>query len=277
MHITGTNVHISASSSAWFHANGQEYYDGKGYYGGKLKPMFAMIEVKNSTLTGLKVLNTPAHAFMIGESYYSDFINFEVDDSFGDVNVIAKNTDGIHILQSSNIRIVGAKIHNQDDCVCITSGCDVKITSITCIGGGFSVGSIGKNRLNTVERVIFGQSTLTHGLYGLLIKAWAGTKGTVDQITFENIVLKDVRQQGIAITQGYTNAGLYSKPIKGVSITNVFMKNIRGNVLEKGQNIMINCAPGGCGNFYWDNVNIVGGERILMRNASAPTELHNGH
>lgn len=277
MHITGTQLNITASPSAWFIAFGEKYYDGGGYYTGLVKPMFAMIEVINSTLTGLKVLGTPAHAFMLAECHNSRFINFEVDDSAGDKNHLAKNTDGIHILQSSNITITGAIIHVQDDCACITSGYDVNITNITCTGGGFSAGSIGKNRINTVERVTFSASTITRSLYGLLIKIWPNTKGTVDRVTFENIALKDVRQQGIAITKGYTSKGLYSEPTTGVTITNLVIRNISGNVEDKGQSVMINCPRGECEKFTWKNVKILGGKATLMKSSLALTEAHYTH
>ncbi|KAL0582367.1 hypothetical protein ABG067_007790, partial [Albugo candida] len=220
-----------------------------------------MIEVKNSTITDLKVLNTPAHAFMLAECYDSYFDNFQVDDAYGDdTKHRGKNTDGIHILQSQRITITNAKIHNQDDCACITSGVDVKISGFSCNGGGFSVGSMGGNTDNTVKRVSFSKSTLANGWYGCLIKAWPGRIAVVDHVTFEGIILRDVRQQGIAVTQGYTNAGLYSKAGKGVSITNVLFNNIGGNVLDEGQKMLLNCAEHECGKntVVFKNIDISG-------------------
>nr|CCA19073.1 endopolygalacturonase putative [Albugo laibachii Nc14] len=270
MHITGSNLKISASPFAWFDGKGASYWDGGGYGQGCQKPIFSMFEVKNSTLRGLKILNSPAHAFMIGESYDSSFIDFEVDDSLGDVNDLAENTDGIHLLQSSNIVVIGAKIHNQDDCVCITSGCNVTISNITCIGGGLSVGSIGKNRINEVEKVSFSHSTITSSLYGILIKAWAGMNGTVGHISFEDIVLIDVRKYGIAVTQGWTSQGIESTAKSGVRITDLIMSDVTGNVLEKGQDVAINCAKGGCDNFAWNKVNVLGGKGTHIKHSFVP-------
>nr|CCA19070.1 unnamed protein product [Albugo laibachii Nc14] len=264
MHIVGSNLKITASPSAWFDALGSQYWDDLGYYGGHEKPMFAMIEVKYSTLIGLKVRNTPAHAFMIACSEHSTFQNFKVDDSAGDLTPgrKAKNTDGIHILQSTAITVVGAEIINQDDCVCITSGFDVNITAITCLGGGLSVGSVGKNtNANEVTKVIFSQSTITNSLYGVLVKTWVGGHGLVDQVTFEDISLKDIRMYGVAISQGYTNEGITAAPTDGVPITNLILRNVIGNVSPGAQRVLVRCGSSkSCLRFFWTVVKFSGGE-----------------
>lgn len=268
MHIKGSQVTISASGNAWFDANGPQYWDGEGCKGKNIKPMFAMIEVEHSILDGLKVRNTPIHAFLIACSNYSTFKNFKVDDSEG--NLKAANTDGIHILQSTHLNIQGAEIHNQDDAVVIASGDDVNFTSINCFGGGASIGSTGRNKnSNEVRNVRFSHVTITDSLYGVLVKTSIGGKGNVDGITFENIRLKDIKMFGIAVTQGFTGADITGIPTSEVTITNLVLNDVTGNVLPKAQNILINCgSPTSCTRFQWSGVSVTGGvDKIKNRNA----------
>lgn len=52
--------------------------------------------------------------------------------------------DAFDVGESTGIRIQGANIKNQDDCLAINSGTDIEFTGATCSGGhGISIGSVG--------------------------------------------------------------------------------------------------------------------------------------
>jgi galacturan 1,4-alpha-galacturonidase len=75
-----------------------------------------------SSITGLNVLNTPVQAFSIDGSTGLTLADITIDNSAGDTNSLAANTDAFDVGSSTSITISGAKVQNQDDCLAINSG-----------------------------------------------------------------------------------------------------------------------------------------------------------
>lgn len=85
---------------------------------------------------------------------------------------------------SDGVTITGATCKNQDDCVAINSGTNIKFTGGTCSGGhGLSIGSVGGRDDNTVKTVEFSSSTVSNSMNGVRIKAKSGETGTISGIT----------------------------------------------------------------------------------------------
>jgi polygalacturonase len=95
-----------------------------GGNGGKTKPKFfyAHSLTGTSSITGLNILNTPVQAFSIDGSTGLTLADITIDNSAGDTNSLAANTDAFDVGSSTSITISGANVQNQDDCLAINSG-----------------------------------------------------------------------------------------------------------------------------------------------------------
>jgi polygalacturonase len=90
-----------------------------------------------------------------------------IDNSAGD-DEGGHNTDGFDIGSSNNVKITGAKVYNQDDCVAINSGTEITFSGGLCSGGhGLSIGSVGGRDDNTVDTVTFEDSEVTKSDNGM--------------------------------------------------------------------------------------------------------------
>ena len=191
----------------------------------------------------------------------SSSIDVTIDSQAGDSKG-GHNTDGFNIGNAENIFISGAIVKNQDDCVAINSGKNITFTGGDCSGGhGLSIGSVGLRSNNEVKDVKITNSKISNSDNGVRIKTIANAKGSVSNILYENITLKDIVKQGIVIQQDYENSKPTGKPSGGVPITNVTLKKVTGNVLEKGANVYILCAKGACSGWKWEGVSVTGGKK----------------
>lgn len=97
--------------------------------------------------------------------------NINIDASDGDADDLGANTDCFDIGASDGVTITGAVCKNQDDCVAVNSGTNIKFVDGTCSGGhGLSIGSVGGRDDNTVENVYFESSTISNSQNGVRIK-----------------------------------------------------------------------------------------------------------
>jgi polygalacturonase len=77
--------------------------------------------------------------------------NITLDNRMGDApnsrsegRAAGHNTDGFGFASSDNVILRDSNIWNQDDCVAITSGTNIKVSGLYCHGGhGLSIGSVG--------------------------------------------------------------------------------------------------------------------------------------
>ncbi|CAN8260073.1 unnamed protein product [Cochlearia groenlandica] len=141
------------------------------------------------------------------------------------------NTDGIHVTGTRNIIIKDSIIRTGDDCISIVSGSEnVRATGITCgPGHGISIGSLGKNNSEGyVSNVLVNKSTLIGTTNGVRIKTWQGGHGVVENVIFQDIIMKNVTNP-IIINQNYCDR-VESCPEQesAVQVNNVLYKNIQG-------------------------------------------------
>nr|CAD1831244.1 unnamed protein product [Ananas comosus var. bracteatus] len=136
------------------------------------------------------------------------------------------NTDGIHIGDSTDIRITNSVIGTGDDCVSVGPGSvNVTISDVFCgPGHGISVGSLGKY---PGEKDVVGLTvrncTLTGTTNGLRIKTWqsAPSPSSASDFHFEDIVMNNVYNP-IIIDQKYCPFPTCSQTVTSYSTPLVF-------------------------------------------------------
>lgn len=225
-----------------------------------------------SFLKDIVLKNYPAHGITISNSRGLTIQNMTLDMRDGDApNAIsaplpaAHNTDGFGISSSKNIVLKDSYVHNQDDCVAITSGTDIEVSGMTCIGGhGLSIGSVGGKADNTVRNIVFRDSKVINQTNGLRIKSNAETSGLISNITFSGIEIVDATEYGIVIQQDYLNGGPTCKATNGVKIQGVTVKNVHGTLKSGKKNAMgvyVLCGKNTCSDFTFEDVKITGQPR----------------
>ncbi|AQK88130.1 putative polygalacturonase [Zea mays] len=174
------------------------------------------------------------------------------------------NTDGIHLNDTSHVRITDNLISTGDDCVSMVGNCsDVRVKDISCgPGHGISIGSLGKNRTtDMVEDVKVDTCLLTNTTNGVRIKSWQGGTGFARDLRFENIVMRNVSNP-IIIDQYYcdqptpcANQARHSST-QAVEVRRVEFAGIRGTSATP-QAISIACSDAvPCRDLELANVNL---------------------
>lgn len=164
-----------------------------------------------STFSNFNIINYPTHCFQITNCADLTLSNIKLDNSAGDApnsksdgDPAAHNTDGFDISSSKNVVLESSTVHNQDDCVAITSGDTITVSGMYCSGShGLSIGSVGGKSNNNVSNVVFEDSTIVNSQNGARIKTNSGTTGSVTNVTYENIQLSGITTYGIDIQQDY--------------------------------------------------------------------------
>ncbi|KAJ4715814.1 Pectin lyase-like superfamily protein [Melia azedarach] len=171
------------------------------------------------------------------------------------------NTDGIHIERSSSVYVSKSHIGTGDDCISVGQGnSQITITSISCgPGHGVSVGSLGRYRNEgDVRGLVVRDSTMTGTKNGVRIKTWANSPGSsaATNMTFENIIMKNVTNP-IIIDQAYCPfTSCPTKPPSRVKLRDIHFKNIRGTS-SSAVAVALECSRGiPCENIYLENVHL---------------------
>ncbi|CAL5195378.1 unnamed protein product [Lathyrus oleraceus] len=164
------------------------------------------------------------------------------------------NTDGFGISYSTNILIQDSDIKSGDDCIAVNDGSTfINATRVTCgPGHGISVGSLGRNRTTEkVSDVHVRNCTFTGTANGARIKTVEGGSGYAKQISFEQIILVNVKNP-IIIDQKYDPA---------IRDTSVLVSSVtyRGFTGTSATDVAIDldCSSSGCYGIVLDENNIV--------------------
>lgn len=258
--VSGTNIQVTGASGHVIDGNGAKWWDGEGSNGGKTKPKFFYAHsMKQSTIQGLNVKNTPVQFMSINSATDLNVIDVTMDNSAGTSQ--GHNTDAFDVGSSTNIYISGANIKNQDDCLAINSGTNITFTGGSCSGGhGLSIGSVGGRSDNTVKTVSITNSKISNSDNGVRIKTVSGATGSVSDITYSGITLSNIAKYGIVIEQDYENGSPTGTPTTGVPITGLTVKNVKGSVASSGTDVYILCGKGSCSKWSWSGVSITGGK-----------------
>ncbi|XP_022154408.1 probable polygalacturonase At1g80170 isoform X2 [Momordica charantia] len=157
-----------------------------------------------------------------------------------DLKVIAPafspNTDGIHISASRGVTVTNSIISTGDDCISIVSNSSrVLIRNIACgPGHGISIGSLGKqNTWAQVRNVMVDGAVLSNTKNGVRIKTWQGGSGFATDITFKNILMKNVSNP-IIIDQYYCDSDLpCANQTSAVKVGDISFIHIKGTAATK--------------------------------------------
>ncbi|GJC89558.1 polygalacturonase [Colletotrichum liriopes] len=281
--ISGTSVTITGAPGHVIDGNGQAYWDGEGsnnadnpncaYDASKsdtvVRPDHFIVVKKTSKskITNLNIQNWPVHCFSITGNTDLTITGLTLDNSAGDKpnsksngKPAAHNSDGFDISSSDGVTLDTINVHNQDDCVAVTSGSRITVSNLYCYGGhGLSIGSVGGKSNNTVDGVTFINSQIVNSENGCRIKSNSGTTGTINNVTYQNISLSGITTYGIDVQQDYLNGGPTGKPTNGVKISNIKFIGVTGTATSSAYNYFILCGDGSCSGFTFSGTHITGG------------------
>ncbi|XP_057668233.1 polygalacturonase-like [Diorhabda carinulata] len=258
LHITGDQVLVQGAPGSILNAQGEKYWDGQGGDGGVTKPRFLhVVATGGSIFKNLYLLNCPRFCVGVGGSDFT-ITGWTIDVVAGNTRG-GLNTDGFGI-GGHNILIENSVVMNQDDCVVVHSGSGLFFKNLQCYGShglSFSVGSsTNDNTKNSViSNITFSDCLVANGLYGIHIKTKKGV-GTIEDVTYQNIALIGIQEDGIYINQDYGDIGNVSRQFE---ITELNMINIYGSL--QGQftrPVHIVCNENKCSNWNWTNINLIG-------------------
>lgn len=262
VNISGTDVEISGATGHVLDVRGNLWWDGKGGNGGKIKPIFFVAHgLKNSVIHDITVKNPSNHAIWIEDSDGVIAQDIYVDSKDGDT-LGGHNTDGINVWRSNNVTIERFTVYNQDDCVAIKSGTNILVNDAYCSGGhGISIGSVGGRDYNTVENVLVSNSQILNSDNGVRIKTVYGATGSVTNVTYEDITLKEINKFGIVIEGDYNidTGSPTGVATDGVPIKTFTLKNIVGTVKKSGVNIYV--LVKNASDWHWSSISVTGGEQ----------------
>ncbi|KAI3840286.1 hypothetical protein MKW92_008762 [Papaver armeniacum] len=138
------------------------------------------------------------------------------------------NTDGIHIQNSFNVKVLNAGIKTGDDCISIGPGTqNLWIQRVACgPGHGISIGSLAHDlEEEGVQNVTVKTVVFTGTQNGLRIKSWGRpSKGFVKGVVFKHITMNNVYNP-IFIDQNYCPL---KKDHSGIQISQVTFVDIQG-------------------------------------------------
>ncbi|KAK5124814.1 hypothetical protein LTR85_001527 [Meristemomyces frigidus] len=261
--VSGTDITVTGATSAYLNGDGSRWWDGEGSNGGKTKPKFFYAHdlLGTSSITNIYIQNSPVQVFSIDGSEGLTITDATIDNTDGDTDSLAANTDCFDIGDSSDITISGANCYNQDDCVAINSGTGITFTGGTCSGGhGLSIGSVGGRSDNTVETILFENSEVKNSANGVRIKTVYDATGSVSGVTYKSITLSGITSYGIVIEQDYKNGSPTGTPTTGVPITDLTLDGIEGTVESTATDIYILCGDGSCSDWTWESIDVTGGK-----------------
>ncbi|KAH7334254.1 glycoside hydrolase family 28 protein [Rhizoctonia solani] len=257
---------------------GAKYWDGQGIASDakQVKP-HPMIKLSCSgTVENIKVLNSPAQVFSMGNDATLIVSNINIDNSAGNApnslsgsKPAAHNTDGFDV-STNDVTIQGSTIVNQDDCIAINKGSNIHFLNNHCTGGhGISIGSVASG--STVSNVQITGNTITNNVQALRIKTDAdATSGSVSGVTYSGNNATGCTSYGVIIDQSYP-ATLSTKTGAGVKISGITFTGTNTIAVApsaKGE-VEVNCAKGGCtGTWDWAGLKVSGGPSGSILNAS---------
>ncbi|KAJ4953390.1 hypothetical protein NE237_030222 [Protea cynaroides] len=187
----------------------------------------AFYNSKDISVKNLRSINAKLVHILVHSSQDAEIQGVRID-APGD----SPNTDGVHVQNSINVRVLNMIIKTGDDCISIGPGTrNLWIQGVTCgPGHGISIGSLGKELKEEGVQNVMVKNVAFYGTQnGLRIKTWARpSNGFVKGMVFTQVLMKNV-QNPIIIDQNYCphNKGCPNQN-SGIQISGVTYKNIIG-------------------------------------------------
>lgn len=267
--VSGTDITVKGASGHVLDGQGALWWDGKGDDGIAKPKFFQAHDLTTSTIEDINILNPPHQVFSIDSAQTLALSGITINGTDGDIDDLGANTDCFDIGSSDSVTITDAKCYNQDDCVAINSGTNIKFTGGYCSGGhGLSIGSVGGRSDNIVKTVSFESSTVINSQNGIRIKTISGDTGSVSGVTYSDITLSGITDYGIDITQAYDG----DSATTGVPITDFTLSSITGTVSSDADAaIYIDCGSGSCSDWTWTDVSLTGADNDCTNEPSGIT------
>jgi len=234
-----------------------------------------MIKVENSgTFSNVRVVNTPSRAISVDGTAGLTISGITIDNSAGDAansksggQPAGHNTDGFDV-SASNVVIENSSVHNQDDCLAINKGSNIKFMNNSCYGGhGVSIGSIKSDV--TVSGVTISGNTITNNAQALRIKTTSSsTDSTVSNVVYTNNHATGCTAYGVLIDQSYPST--LGTPGTGVVISGVNFSGGNTISVDSGaKRLEINCgSSSSCpGTMNLSGLTVTGGSAGAIKNA----------
>ena len=168
----------------------------------KVPGLIELSRVRNFTLYRITLRDSPAHHVVVHDS--DGFTAWGVKIMTPET---ARNTDGINPVSSTNVTITQSYIHAGDDNVAISSRPGAPASHISILDNHFYTGhgmSIGSGTGGGVSHVLVRNLTIEGATNGIRIKSDPSRGGPVEDITYENVCIRDVTNP-IVLTPHYTD------------------------------------------------------------------------
>ncbi|KAK6540210.1 hypothetical protein TWF694_009027 [Orbilia ellipsospora] len=255
MAISGDHLTVKGASGAIIDGSGASYWDGQGNGGAPKPGNMVKIAVTNSAFSDLYFLNPPTHAVDVDGCTNTVFNNIYVDVKAG--TTLAKNTDGFDVANCVNVSFNNLTVYNQDDCVVVSDSNGVTVSNSYCYGShGMSIDGGGDSGTHITQNVIFQNSQIINNVTPIRIKTDSGGEGTVENITWQNIVVGGTGvEYVIDIQQDYGNGGVVTN---GVLVKNITYKNITGTVNSSAHLYNLVCGSGSCQSLSFSGIAVKG-------------------
>lgn len=215
---------------------------------------------KNIRIEGITLVNSPFW------TVNPEFCENVTVDGITINNPYSPNTDGINPSSCKNVHIANCHISVGDDCVTIKSGRDaqgrkygvpcenVTITNCTMLAGHGGV-VIGSEMSGDVRKVAISNCVFDGTDRGIRIKSVRGRGGMVEEIRINNIVMKNIKKEGIVVSLYYGNS-----PIEPLSDRTPVFRNIHISDVT-GSNVNVACLVEGIeempvSDVSFDNINM---------------------
>ncbi|MBN2545549.1 MAG: glycoside hydrolase family 28 protein [Spirochaetes bacterium] len=195
-------------------------------------PFIQTINCKNILLEGITVSNGPF--WTIHPVYCKNFIARNLK-----ILTEGPNTDGLNPDSCENVLIENCFFETGDDCIAISSGmnedgwrvnrqCE-NILIRKCImksgNGGVVIGSPTSGGIKN----IYVEDCIFDGLKrGIRLKSMLGRGGYVENINYNNIIIKNTRDQAIIIDLHYALSTVQPKSKTPPKFKNIHIKNVTG-------------------------------------------------
>jgi len=209
------------------------------------------------TFGNLTILNSPIHALVVGSTAAMTVSGVTVDNSAG--KPLGRNTDCFDV-SASGVTLTGNTCKNQDDCLAIKSGSNIKFSSNYCSGGhGISIGSVASG--HTVGNVTISNNIVTNSANGLRIKTvYGATDASATNIVYAGNKVSGISQYGIIIEQDYENGKPKGTPSNGVTLGPVFFTSNNTVVVNSGaKETYVLCGTKCTGTWDWSGLTTSGG------------------
>jgi polygalacturonase len=200
-----------------------------------------VVKSENVLLQGVKIMNSPS--WTIQPLYTNNMVIDSVNIENPAEPVDAPNTDGIDPDSVNGLKIIGSYFNVGDDCIAIKSGKDADGRQIgipsqnieirnNIMHHGHGGVTIGSEMSGGVYNVVARDDIFDGTNIGIRLKTLRGRGGTIDGLTFDSIMMKDIEGDAFNINSNYTSNGVpetynpNEDPIIVPHIKNITIKNI---------------------------------------------------